>query len=140
MGLLDSVIGAAGGAREGGSLGGNGDALQAVIAMLAQRGGSGGLEGLLQQFSQGGLGNLVASWVGTGNNLPISPEQLEGVLGEDTLAGLAQQLGVSRGEAASQMSQTLPQVIDSLTPNGELPGAGGGLGDIGSLLDRFSQR
>jgi len=143
MGLLDSVIGALGGAQGGGQQG-SGDMLQAVIAMLAQQqggaggGGLGGLGGLVQQFQQGGLGDLVASWIGSGQNLPVSPTQLQDVLGNDMLAQLAQQLGLSQGEAAGQLSQMLPQVVDRLTPGGKLPDAGG-LGDIGSVLERFSR-
>ncbi len=139
MGLLDSVIGALGGAQGGGG-GGQGDALQAIIAMLAQGNGpgGGGLGGLMQQFQQGGLGDLVASWVGTGQNLPVSPSQLQDVLGSDMLSQFAKQLGLSQGQAADQLSQLLPQVVDKLTPNGQLPDAGG-LGDLGSVLERFSR-
>ena len=142
MGLLDSVLGALGGAS-GGPPQGRGDMLQAVIAMLAQPPGGagaqgGGLAGLVQQFQQGGLGDLMASWVGTGQNLPVSAEQLQGVLGHDMLAQLAQQLGLSQGEAAGQLSQLLPQVVDKLTPGGQLPDTSG-FGDIGSVLERFSR-
>lgn len=139
MGLLDSVIGALGGSQ--GGPGGQGDALQAVIAMLAQGqqgGGLGGLGGLVQQFEQGGLGNLVASWVGTGQNLPVSADQLQNVLGSDMVAQFAKSLGLSQGDAASQLSQLLPQVVDKMTPQGQLPDAGG-LGDLGSVLARFSK-
>lgn len=137
MGLLDSVIGALGGSQ-GGS--GQGDALQAIIAMLAQGNGpgGGGLGGLVQQFERGGLGELIGSWVGTGQNLPISPGQLQEVLGGDLLSQFAQQLGLSQGQAADQLSQLLPQVVDKLTPGGQLPDAGG-LGDLGSVLERFSR-
>jgi uncharacterized protein YidB (DUF937 family) len=138
MGLLDSVIGALGGSQSGA---GQGDPLQAVIAMLSQgqqAGGAGGLGGLLQQFEQGGLGKLAASWVGTGENLPISAEQLQGVLGSDMVAQFAQSLGLSQGDAANQLSSLLPQVVDQLTPNGKLPDAAG-LGDLGGLLERFSR-
>ena len=142
MGLLDSVLGALGGAS-GSQPQGRGDMLQAVIAMLAQPPGGagaqgGGLAGLVQQFQQGGLGDLMASWVGTGQNLPVSAEQLQGVLGHDMLAQLAQQLGLSQGEAAGQLSQLLPQVVDKLTPGGQLPDTSG-FGDIGSVLERFSR-
>jgi uncharacterized protein YidB (DUF937 family) len=138
MGLLDSVIGALSGSQSGS---GQGDSLQAVIAMLAQgqqAGGAGGLGGLLQQFEQGGLGKLAASWVGTGENLPISAEQLESVLGSDMVAQFAQSLGLSQGDAAKELSSLLPQAIDRLTPNGTLPDAAG-LGDLGGLLERFSR-
>lgn len=137
MGLLDSVIGALGGSQGSGQ----GDALQAVIAMLARGGqGSGGLDGLVQQFQQGGLGDLIASWVGTGQNLPVSASQLQDVLGSDVLSQFAQQLGLPPGEAAGQLSQILPQVVDKLTPNGQLSDIGNsGLGDLGSVLERFSR-
>ena len=147
MGLLDSVLGALGGAQGPGGAQGSGgaasgDALQAVIAMLAQSGsGGGGLDGLVRQFEQGGLGELVASWIGTGRNLPVSPEQLSGVLGEERLRQFAPLLGVSQGDAALQLSNVLPQVVDRLTPDGRLPDtASDGLGDIGSVLDRFTPR
>lgn len=137
MGLLDSVIGALGGTRGSGQ----GDALQAVIAMLARGGqGGSGLDGLVQQFQQGGLGDLIASWVGTGQNLPVSASQLQDVLGSDVLSQFAQQLGLPPGEAAGQLSQILPQVVDKLTPNGQLSDIGNsGLGDLGSVLERFSR-
>ena len=138
MGLFDSVIGALGNAA-GGSRG-QPDLINAVIGLLGQGqgqgqagGGLGGLAGLVGRFQQGGLGDIVNSWVGTGQNLPISAEQLGGVLGNDTVANLAQQLGTGQGDMLSQLSQMLPQVVDKLTPGGQLP-AGGGLGDLAGLL------
>ena len=101
-------------------------------------GGLGGLGALVQQFQQGGLGDLVGSWVGTGQNLPISAEQLQGMIGSDQIAAFAQQFGLSQGDAASTLSELMPQVVDRLTPGGELPGADA-LGDMGSLLERFSR-
>ena len=141
MGLLDSVLGALDGARSRGGAA-SGDALQAVIAMLARsEPGRGGLEGLVRQFEQEGLGELVASWVGTGRNLPVSPEQLSSVLGDEQLGQFAHLLGLSRGDAALQLSALLPQVVDRLTPDGRLPDtAVDGLGDIGSVLERFTPR
>jgi uncharacterized protein YidB (DUF937 family) len=79
------------------------------------------------------LGDVVASWVGTGANLPISAEQISQVLGPDTLQQLARQFGGGAGgDLAGQLAQMLPQVVDQLTPNGQLP-AGGGLPDLGAL-------
>ena len=131
MGLLDSVVSALGTGGNSGIGGGQGDLLQAVMGLL----GNGGLEALVAKFQQGGLGDVVASWVSTGQNLPISAEQLGGVLGNDTIAGLAQQLGLSGNDVAGQLSQLLPQVVDKLTPGGQVPSGGlGGLGDIGGLL------
>ena len=85
MGLLDSVIGALGSQQPGG---GQGDLLGAVIGMLGQQssGGLGGLGGLLQKFEQAGLGHVASSWVGTGANQPVTPDQLGGVLGGDVVA------------------------------------------------------
>ena len=123
--------------------------LQAVLGILlrggggaasagAMAGGLGGLGALVSQFQQGGLGDLIGSWVGTGQNLPISAEQLQGVLGSDQIAAFAQQFGLSHSDAASQLSELVPQVVDRLSPGGELPGADA-LGDMGSLLERFSR-
>lgn len=135
MGLLDSVIGALG----QGSGGGNQAALmQAVIAMLAQGGqGGGGLADIVARLQQGGLGDVVGSWVGTGQNLPVSPDQLGGALGDDVLAGLAQRSGLDAGELLGPLSQLLPQVVDQLTPGGEIPHGGMDVGAVlGQLLGR----
>ena len=139
MGLLDSVVGALGQAGGGGGGGGQAELLNAVIGMLGQNGGGlGGLAGLVNQLQQGGLGDAVQSWGSTGQNLPVSAEQLGGVLGQDTLGQLAQQLGMPQADVAGQLSQILPQVVDKLTPNGQLPS--GGLGDLGGLLGSLLQR
>ena len=134
MGLLDSVIGALG---QGGG-GGSGDLLGAVAGMLANGAPGGGLAGMVAQFEQGGLGHVIGSWIGNGQNLPISADQLHQVLGSDTIANLAQQFGLSHGDVAGQLAQMLPQVINQLTPQGQVPA--GGLGDIGSLLGALTQR
>ena len=132
MGLLDSVMGALG---QGGSS--QPDLLQAVIAMLTQGGGA-GLGGLVSQLQQGGLADIVNSWVSTGPNMPVSPGQLEGALGSDLISGLARQLGQSHGDVAGGLSQLLPQIIDQLTPHGRVPE--GGLGDMASLLANLMRR
>jgi uncharacterized protein YidB (DUF937 family) len=142
MGLLDSVIGALGQGHAPGG-GGQGDLLNMVIGMLGQSGGGataglggvGGLAGLVEKFQQGGLGEIASSWVGTGQNLPVSPDQLGGVLGQDTVSDMASQLGMGHGDLLGQLSQLLPQVVDKLTPNGQLPQPGsGGLGDLAGML------
>jgi uncharacterized protein YidB (DUF937 family) len=137
MGLLDSVIGALGqGGGAGGGGGGNAALLQAVIAMLGNSGqaggGGGGLGGLLEQFQRSGLGDVANSWVSTGQNMPISPDQLGSVLGGDQISSMASQLGMGQNDLLGQLSQMLPQVVDQLTPNGQLPQ--GDTGDLGSLL------
>jgi uncharacterized protein YidB (DUF937 family) len=139
MGLLDSVVGAlAGGA--GGAGGGQGGLLHAVVGMLANNagGGGGGVAELVERFQQGGLGDVIGSWIGTGQNLPVSPDQLRNVLGSDALAGIAQRLGLDQAQVAGQLSQMLPEVLDKLTPHGSVPQ--GGLGDVSELLGRLLQR
>ena len=124
MGLLDSVIGAiAGGQGGAGQQGGGQSALiNIVMGMLANKAGAtqgggaaaGGLGDLMARFQQGGLGDVLGSWIGTGQNLPVSSDQLSNVLGSDMLAKIAQQLGVSNGEAASQLSE--PSTLLSWSP------------------------
>lgn len=147
MGLLDSVLGAALGGGQGGGQGGGGqaDLLNMVVGMLsggAQGAGSGGgLGGLIEQFRRSGLGDVVGSWVSTGQNLPISPDQLGQVLGGEQIAGMASQLGMNPGDLLGQLSQMLPQVVDKLTPNGQVPAQvdAGGL-DLGGLLGALMKR
>ncbi len=81
----------------------------------------GGLSGLVQQFHDKGLGSLASSWVGTGQNLPISADQIQHVLGSDQVKELAAKVGISPEAASSHLAQLLPLVIDKLTPNGQLP-------------------
>jgi uncharacterized protein YidB (DUF937 family) len=140
MGLLDSVLGMAqqalsGQATEGGA---SPDLLQAALGLLNSDAPGGGIGGLVQAFQQGGLGNVVQSWVGTGQNLPISAEQLQSVLGGEggPLAQIAGKLGMNPADVAGPLSQLLPQLIDTATPNGQLP-QGGGLGALAGLASQF---
>jgi uncharacterized protein YidB (DUF937 family) len=138
-GMLGSLLG--GGAAAGG--GGQSALLNIVLGMVANQAGGnhgagGGLGDLIGKFQQGGLGDVAASWVGSGQNMPVSADQLSNVLGSDMLSQIASQLGVSHGDAAGQLSQMLPEVINHLTPNGQAPS--GGLGDIGSILAQFGQK
>jgi len=140
MGLLDSVVGMVTGQSDPMGQGGNQAALiAAVVSMLNANGSGGGLNDLIARFEQGGLGSVIGSWVSTGHNLPISAEQLQSVLGSGQLGQIAEQLGLSHGEAAAQLSQVLPQVVDHLTPNGQLP-ASDEAGDIGSLIGSLLRR
>ena len=123
MGLLDSILGGAGG---------DGSPIGAITDLLGQQ--QGGLGGLLGAFEQGGLGEIAKSWVSTGANLPVSAEQIQAVLSSGILADFAAKLGVDPQTAASTLAQALPQVIDHLTPGGQVP-AGGGLGGLGGIAD-----
>lgn len=115
MGLLGQL---AGGLLGGG--GGGGGALANILFGLIQN-QPGGLGGLLQSFQNKGLGDVVNSWVGTGPNQPISPDQVHSALGADTISEIASKLGVSPQTASSGLSQLLPQMVDKLTPNGQVP-------------------
>jgi uncharacterized protein YidB (DUF937 family) len=142
MGLLDGLLGnVIGSALGGGQAGGANPMLNAVIGMLANNAGGaaggagsalGGLGGLMQQFQGAGLGHVMDSWIGTGANHAISGDQLTQVLGSGQIGQIAQQLGLSHGDAAGQLAQMLPQVINHLTPSGQAPA--GGLGNAGDIM------
>ncbi len=82
---------------------------------------SGGLGDLLNQLQRSGHGEAANSWVGSGQNKPVSPGDLANALGADQIDHLSSQTGMSRDELLNGLSQYLPQVIDHLTPNGRLP-------------------
>ena len=84
-------------------------------------GQSGGLAGLVQLFTSKGMGDIISSWTGTGDNLPISSGQITEVLGSDTIKNLASKLGMDSNSLTGQLSNLLPQVIDKLTPDGKVP-------------------
>ena len=141
MGLLDAVLSAAGAILGGqqqpqqgslGNLGSLGALLPIVAGMLGNDSQHGGLGGLLDKFNQAGLGDAAKSWVGTGENTPISGDQLGQVLGNDTIADIASKLGLSHGDTAGSLAQMLPGIIDKLTPHGQAPA--GGLGNSGDLI------
>jgi len=122
MGLLDDVLGMAG----------MGSATQpqqhaGALGMLLSYISSpqvGGISGLQQMFQQKGLGNIVSSWIGNGQNLPISADQLQNVLHGSALENIATQSGMNMGQISSLLSQMLPHLVDKLTPNGQVPDAG----------------
>ena len=135
-GALEGAPNAGNGPASGINLGGiasSGALISEVISMIQNR--PGGLGGLLQSFQQGGLGHVFQSWIGTGQNLPVSPDQLHGALGSDWIAKIAQATGLPTNEVSQHLSTVLPQIIDHLTPNGQMP-----QGDIGSQLTTVAQR
>lgn len=137
MGLFDNVAGGLGqmlGGQQAQAGAGDNPMLQAVMGLL---GNSGGLGGLMEKFQQGGLGNLAQSWVGTGANLPISAEQIQQVLGSGALGDIASKLGIQPEQAASELSQALPNVVDKLTPNGHLPAEGDLMATAQQMLGKF---
>ena len=120
MGFLDLIFGA----RDR-----NNPVLESVLKMVNDP-QSGGLEGLVQSFRDKGLEGLVNSWVSTGQNLPISADQIQQALGSDRLGQLAGNLGLSNADLSSKLAEILPNVVDKLTPNGQVPDANA----LGQLL------
>ncbi len=121
MGLFDSLAQAAGALMGGKDSGIQGQLLQAATQLLGQNSNIGGLAGLVQAFQKNGLGEIVNSWVSTGQNMPISPAQVQQGLGAGLLEQLAGKAGVSTDAASSQLASLLPSLIDKLTPEGKIP-------------------
>ena len=105
MGLLDGLLGGAVGAE-----------MVTVVNGLIEK--HGGVQGIIAQLEQQGLGNTVRSWVGTGANQPITADQIHQAFGSDTVKQLAAKIGMTPEDQASKLSQILPQAIDKLTPGG----------------------
>ena len=117
MGLLDLAGQFLGTAQSSGDT--KTQLLNAVISLIQNQ--PGGLQGLLGKFQQSGLGDHVASWVGTGENLPLGSDQLQQALGSDQLEAIAQQVGIPAEHASSGLAAMLPDIINHLTPGGRVP-------------------
>jgi uncharacterized protein YidB (DUF937 family) len=116
MGILDSIIGQA----SGGGGGTQTLLVNAVIGLINNQ-QTGGLAGLVKQFAGLGLGDIVNSWVSTGKNLPVTPQQIQQGLGSDAISQLAAKVGLSPQDLTLHLSNVLPQVVDKLTPDGKIP-------------------
>lgn len=136
MGLLGSLLNAAGG-KGGGAL------LTNILGHLAGGGSGTGsnipgapggfdLGSLIGKLQKGGLGDVVSSWTGMGNNLPVSPDQLGNALGKDQLKDIAAKLGIPSDQLTQILAQHLPKVVDKLTPKGQIPN-----GDVSGDLDEL---
>ncbi|HET6859902.1 MAG TPA: YidB family protein [Streptomyces sp.] len=135
---LGGLLGGGGSGAGGAAGGGAGNILGALLGALGGgkngaggAGGAGGnpLEGLMGMLTKSGLADQAHSWVGTGENQPVSGSQITEALPDETLQKVAQESGVSAQEAADQIAQSLPQAVDQLTPGGEVP-QGGSLEDL----------
>jgi len=119
MGLLDDVLGMAG----------MGNAAQSqqhagALSMILNYINSpevGGIAGLQRTFQEKGLGNIISSWISTGQNLPISADQLQNVLQGGTLQNMAGKSGMDLSQLTSVFSQLMPHAVDQMTPNGQVP-------------------
>jgi len=115
MGLFDSILGAASG--EGGASSQENPLMGIVGGLLAQ---SGGLQGLASKFSQSGQGNAFQSWVGLGENQPVSSGQVQNALGSEQINAIASRVGVDPAMASTFLAEYLPKIVDKLTPAGKI--------------------
>lgn len=115
MSILDSVKSVFGN-NAGDS---QGDLMSTIMNLVG--GQSGGLNGFIGQLTSKGLGDKVSSWVGTGKNLPVSPDEIQNALGFDQIKNIASKLGMDTNTITSKLSNLLPQVVDKLTPDGKVP-------------------
>ena len=130
MGLLDGALG-----QVVGQIGGNNQTIRMVetIAGMVGGGGSlGGVQGLVEKFQAGGLGDAAKSWIGTGENHEVSADQVRGALGEEEVQRVADEAGVSKDQAATGLAALLPSIIDKVTPDGLVP-------DAGALAERLEK-
>ena len=122
MGLLDEVLSMAGSAGSG-QQPQHASALTAIIGYVNSP-QVGGIAGLQKMFQQGGLGGVFSSWVSSGQNMPISADQLQGVLHSGAFQEVAQKAGINPDQLSGMMSSLLPHLVDKLSPNGALPESG----------------
>jgi uncharacterized protein YidB (DUF937 family) len=120
MGLLNEIVKGLAGKFMGG--GGQNPLLDIVFSLITNP-QTGGLEGLVQNFKNKGMDDIISSWISTGKNLPVSGNQVQNALGMDQILQMAKQLGASKEEVSGSLASLLPEIIDKLTPNGTLPEA-----------------
>ncbi len=126
--LLGGVVGQLGNESQRGSL------MDLATSVIQSQ--PGGLGGLLQKFQASGLGDHANSWVGTGENKPVSGDQLSGALGSANIAAMAQKLGINPQVASAGLAALLPVIIDQLTPKGQVEHGA----DLGSTLSSLKAK
>uniref|UniRef100_A0A7V2ZMI6 DUF937 domain-containing protein n=1 Tax=Ignavibacterium album TaxID=591197 RepID=A0A7V2ZMI6_9BACT len=112
MDILNTIQSALGGGNQ------KDDLMSSLMQLL---GGRDGLQNLVSQFDAKGLGDIIGSWISTGQNKSISADQIQNVFGSDALSGIASKLGLNVNDLSSQLSNLLPDVVDKLTPDGKIP-------------------
>jgi uncharacterized protein YidB (DUF937 family) len=134
MGLLDSILGAASGKTDAS---GEANPLIGILGgLLAQ---SGGLQGLASKFAQSGQGNAFKSWVGMGENQPVSSNQIQNVLGSEQVSAIATRMGVDPAVASTFLAEYLPKIVDKLTPAGKIDPAADQQQGLAALLPSLLQ-
>ena len=113
MGMLDTITGSLG-SKDSSSV-------MSLVTGLITNSNNGGLAGLLQRFKAGGLGNVADSWVSSGENLPISAEQVQSVFGAEQIQQMASKAGIAPEALSGKLAELLPQVVDKVTPDGSIP-------------------
>ncbi|MBY4953501.1 MULTISPECIES: YidB family protein [Pantoea] len=134
MGLLDDLVGSLG--NSNGS--GQGNQMQQLMAIWNWVQEQGGVEVLLQKFQQGGLGQVLNSWLGSGSNMSIDGGEIQNALGNDQLQSLADKLGTDVQGASGTLAALLPQVIDKLSPQGHIKTSN--TQDLGAMVDGLFKR
>jgi uncharacterized protein YidB (DUF937 family) len=132
LGMLANRGGQPGAATQRGATGG----LDDLLGQILGAGAGGGLGGLLAQLQRAGFGAQAQSWVGRGQNLPLPPGALEQVFGPGGLGEIARRAGISEADASRGLSQLLPEVVDRVTPTGEMPD----LESLGASVDDLCRR
>jgi uncharacterized protein YidB (DUF937 family) len=134
MGLLDSILGAASGKTDAS---GEANPLIGILGgLLAQ---SGGLQGLASKFAQSGQGNAFKSWVGMGENQPVSSNQIQNALGSEQVNAIATRMGVDPAVASTFLAEYLPKIVDKLTPAGKVDPAADHQQGLAALLPSLLQ-
>ncbi len=128
MGMLDGLVGSVLGKVMGEKAG----MAQVAMEMFNTNGGVGGI---LEKFKTGGLADAAASWVGTGDNIPVSADQISSVLGNDQIAAMAEKFGIEPATLSAQIAEYLPSVVDKMTPNGAVEADSGNI--LSSVLGMF---
>ena len=125
MGFLDGIAEGVLDKISGGSA--QNPLIETVLSLISNP-ETGGLQGMLETFKSKGLGEIISSWIGTGENQAISKDQILETLGKDQIQKIAEKVGISQEEASGGLASLLPEIIDKVTPNGKLPE--GGLSDL----------
>ena len=139
MALMDSLLNAAAQALGGKDENGQSSLTDMAMNLVQQKGGVGNL---INQLQQGGLGDVLNSWVSNQqSNLPVSGSDLQNALGSDAISQVAQKFGLDSQQAGDMLAQILPNLVDKATPNGSAQDADGfGLDDIASaILKNFTK-
>ena len=118
----------------------NPEIAKAAMSFLSSGEGGDGLGDIVNALQSGGLADTVSSWLGSGDNIAVSPSQLESALGADKLTGFAESAGISGSEASALLAGMLPQLVDKLSPDGQLPDSGGIDSMLGGLMGALGSR